>query len=232
MGVVFILVEPAVPENVGAAARAIKTMGFDELRLVNPCDYKCDKALMLAHGSQDILNNAQVYSSLKEALDGIEFSIATSAKQRWVKQNIIPSNELKEFIERKGNSIGSVAIVFGCEESGLSNEDIALCDRIASIPLATQFPSLNLAQAVMVFAYSLSNVNPEKSSITKTGEANHGFQPLRERVVAILNAIGITPSSLVHGRVLERLTEISEEDVNLLHSVSAKILEQLNNEES
>ena len=183
---------------------------------------------MLAHGSHDILENAQVFSSLTEALHGIDFSFATSAKQRWVKQNIIPSTDIKDFIEKKGDSIGSVAIVFGGEESGLSNEDIALCDRVASIPLATQFPSLNLAQAVMVFAYSFSKVSFEKAQDSITGIENHGFKPLKERIVTILNAIGITPSSLVHGRVLERLTEISEEDVNLLHSISAKILEHLN----
>ena len=92
MEVSFILVEPAGPENVGAAARAIKTMGFDDLRLVNPCDHLDMKARMLAHASNDILENAKVYQSFEEAIKDIDFVFATSAKQRWVKLDIIPCN--------------------------------------------------------------------------------------------------------------------------------------------
>ena len=223
MHITFILVEPAVPENIGAAARAVKTMGFTDLRLVNPGDYTCDKALMLAHGSHDILTNARVYQSLENALEGIDFSIATSAKQRWVKQDIIESHNLKTFLMGKAGSVNSVAIVFGGEESGLSNDDIALCDSVASIPLPAPYPSLNLAQAVMVFAYSLAEIASEPSNEYKPGVENSGYKPLKERVIQILNVIGITKESLVHERILERLGQIGDEDVNLLHSVTAKI---------
>lgn len=226
MDVSFILVEPAVPENVGAAARAIKTMGFIDLRLITPCDYLCDKALMLAHGSHDILENARTFGSLEKALSDIEFSIATTAKQRWVKQNIIDSRELKTFVENKAGTINKLAIVFGGEESGLANHDIELCDRAAAIPIANPYPSLNLGQAVMVFAYALADIKMRNKEKEK-GTQNHGFKPLKNRVKTILNQIGITNKSLVHGRVLERLTEITNEDVNLLHSVTAKINDAL-----
>ncbi len=228
MNITFILVEPAVPENVGAAARAIKTMGFNELRLVNPCDISCDKALMLAHGSHDILENAKVYTSLNNALNDIDFSVATSAKQRWVKQDIISSHELKSFIEKKKSTISSLAIVFGGEESGLSNSDMALCDAVTSIPLPQPYPSLNLAQAVMVFAYSLSSIKATTKPTPEPGTSNPGFKPLKDRIISILDKIGITESSLVRGRVLERLSQISNDDVNLLHSVSAKVAEAIN----
>lgn len=223
MHISFILVEPAVPENIGAAARAIKTMGFTDLRLVNPSDYKCDKALMLAHGSHDILENARVFQSLENALEGIDFSVATSAKQRWVKQDIIESRDLKAFLEDKAGTVHSVAIVFGGEESGLSNDEIALCDSVTSIPLLAPYPSLNLAQAVMIFAYSLAGIVSESLHEYNSGVKNTGYKPLKERVIRILNIIGITKESLVHGRVLERLSQIGDEDVNLLHSITAKI---------
>ncbi len=71
----FILVEPAVPANVGAAARAIKTMGFDDLRLVKPCDHLSMEARMLAHASNEILENAKIFSTLKEALADIDFPL-------------------------------------------------------------------------------------------------------------------------------------------------------------
>jgi tRNA/rRNA methyltransferase len=227
MEISFILVEPAVPENVGAAARAIKTMGFSDLRLINPCDHLSLKSLMLGHGSHDILNNAKVFPSLEEALADVDLSFATTAKQRWVKQNVIPIGELRNFLNDKNESVNRIAIVFGREESGLTNQEISLCSRATTIPLMSPFPSLNLAQAVMIFAYSLSDSYQNQSTETTKGFQNNGFKPLRNRVIEILNKIGLTKSSLVHGRVLERLTEITDEDVNLLHSVTAKIIEKL-----
>lgn len=227
MEISFILVEPAVPENVGAAARAIKTMGFNDLRLVNPCDYLGLKALMLGHGSHDILNNSKVFNSLQDALSDVDFSFATTAKQRWVKQNVIPIGEIKQHISQKKESVNRIAIVFGREESGLTNDEISLCNRAVTIPLKEPFPSLNLAQAVMVFAFSLSDAIEVKSVSKTKGTDNKGFKPLRSRVIDILNRVGLTKSTLVHGRVLERLTEINDEDVNLLHSVAAKIVEKL-----
>ena len=84
MNISFILVEPAVPENIGAAARAIKTMGFNDLRLVNPCDHLDMRAKMLAHASHEILENAKIFTNLSDAIADLDFTIATSAKQRWV----------------------------------------------------------------------------------------------------------------------------------------------------
>lgn len=232
MDIIFILVEPAVPANVGAAARAIKTMGFTQLRLVNPCDYLSTEALMLAHGSHDILHNAKVYHSLPHALVGIDFSIATSAKERWVKQNAIDSAELISFIEHKGSSITSLAMVFGGEESGLSNEQIALCDRVTAITLANPYPSLNLSQAVMLFAHILSplaiSIAPQSAGQPQLkATENHGFAALKSRVSHLLSNIGITEQHLAHGRIMERLGEIGIEDVNLLHTIAAKIEEKL-----
>lgn len=231
MDIVFILVEPAVPANVGAAARAIKTMGFTRLRLVNPCDYLSTEARMLAHGSHDILHNAKVYNSLPLALEGIDFSIATSAKERWVKQNVIDSGELISFIEHKGDSINSLAMVFGSEESGLSNENITLCDRVTAISLANPYPSLNLSQAVMLFAHILSPLSMGTPQTLKQPQQkatdNHGFAKLKSRVRQLLTNLGITEQHMAHGRIMERLGEISCEDVNLLHTISAKIEEKL-----
>ncbi len=228
MDVSFILVDPTVPENIGAAARAIKTMGYSNLRLVRPCDYLCDKAKMLAHGSHEVLDNAQVFSSLEQALLDIDFSLATSAKQRWVKQNVIPCHEITDYLYRKKDTIESLAIVFGGEESGLSNHDIALCDRVVTIPLANPFPSLNLSQAVMVIAYSLSGIKQIEKQIVLKGVDNTGYKPLKNKVIEILSSIGITNDSLIHGRIIERLSEVSDEDINLLHSLASKIATALN----
>lgn len=224
----FILVEPAVPANVGAAARAIKTMGFDDLRLVNPCDYLSMEARMLAHASHDILENAKVYPNLAEALADADFSIATSAKRRNVKEDIILSPDLPDFIRKKEGVISHLAIVFGREESGLTNEEIALCHRISKVPLQTYYPSLNLAQSVMIYAYELSE-------FSITGLKDKKFHPsseasmkaLLQRTSLLLNHLDLGPNRLIYGRIMERLTELGRDDVNLIHSVTGKLLEAL-----
>lgn len=222
----FILVEPAVPENVGAAARAIKTMGFSDLRLVNPCDYLSVNARKLAHASTDILENANVFGSLQEALHDIDFAFATSARDRWVKLDIIDSHHLPQFIKEKGDTISKVAIVFGREESGLTNHEINLCQRVTTIPLKTRYPSLNLAQSVMVYAYLLSDIDLEASTTPKT-DPGQSFQALLKKVDTIMNTIDLGPDKLIYGRLMERLSELGEHDIKLLHSVTSEVMKKL-----
>ena len=227
MEVSFILVEPAVPENVGAAARAIKTMGFGDLRLVNPCDHLEMKARMLAHASNDILESAKVYQSLEEAIKDVDFVFATSAKQRWVKLDIIPCNELTDFIEKKGDTINSIAIVFGREESGLTNEEIALCHRVSNIPLKTQYPSLNLAQSVMIYAYTLSFLNIETMGNQTKIQNPDSLKALITKIQTVLSKIELGPDKLINGRIIERITELDAEDIKLLHSLTSALTEKI-----
>ncbi|MBC7125387.1 MAG: tRNA/rRNA methyltransferase [Bacteroidales bacterium] len=227
MKIVFILVEPAVPENVGAAARALKTMGFSDLRLVNPCDYLSVDARKLAHASNDILENASVYNTLEEALHDIDFAFATSARDRWIKLDIIDSHEMPKFIEGKGDTISNVAVVFGREESGLTNHEINLCQRVTTIPLKTKYPSLNLAQSVMVYAYILSGINLGVNQASKA-DTTQSFQALSKKVDAVMKAIDLGPNKLIYGRLMERLSELGEQDIKLLHSITTELIQKLN----
>lgn len=227
MKTIFILVEPAVPENVGAAARAIKTMGFTELRLVNPCDYLSTKAKMLAHASNDILENAKIFSTLADAIADLDFTIATSAKQRWVKVDIIPSDKLVKFLDEKGNTISNIGIVFGREESGLSNEEINLCNRVSTIPLASPYPSINLAQTVMIYAYTLSTINQQVDNSVEEETNPESFRMLQQRVKEILTIANITPDMLIYGRIHERITALNASDIRLLHSITSKLLDSI-----
>lgn len=101
MEVVFILVEPAVPENVGSAARAMKTMGFEKMRLVNPCDHLCLEARKLAHGSHDILQNAMVYAHFKDAIADVDFIVGTTAKRRSARHDFYEPHKIQEILFRK-----------------------------------------------------------------------------------------------------------------------------------
>jgi tRNA/rRNA methyltransferase len=225
MNILFILVEPAVPENVGSAARAIHTMGFGSMRLINPCEFLSGPARWLAHGSNEILEKAIVYSSLEKALMDVDFAIATTAKDRHVKADYYPPDQLSDIIQKKGSTVDTVAIVFGREESGLSNEEIALCDIVSSVPMKNLYPSLNLAQAVMVFAYELSEINlPANSKNENRNSAT--YAALKTKSGKALAEIKFEPSSNIYNRILERLAILSEDDMHLVHSVCTKIIER------
>jgi tRNA/rRNA methyltransferase len=219
----FVLVEPAVPENVGAAARAMKTMGFSEMILVNPCDYLGTKARMLAHGSNEILENAKVFGSLAEALTGFDFIIGTTARRRTRQTDYHQAEVLPELITAKGSSIHAVAVVFGREETGLTNEEIALCDLLSSVSMAATFPSLNLGQAVMLYAYTLSPLAGKKGPHQPAKKNQPGWNALKTKTESFLSRIGVTSDDTFHTRLMERLSLLGDTDVNLLHSLLARI---------
>lgn len=216
----FILVEPSTPENVGATARALKTMGFSDLVLVNPCDHLSDPARWLAHASNEILESARVFPSLEEALQEFDFSIGTSAKRRSVKNDYFPLHALPELIKEKGDTIKKLAVVFGREESGLKNEELKLCDLVTTVPLKTTYPSLNLAQAVMLYAYELSKLNYTQDN--ETGKDEESFEALKQKVIEVLDTTGFKKDSNIYPRFLERLNFLGEDDIHLLHSFCNK----------
>jgi len=223
MGIAFILVEPAVSENVGAAARAIKTMGFNDLILVNPCNYLEGPARWLAHGSIDILENAKVFSSLRAAVSAFDFVIGTTAKKRSVKYDYYPLTDLPALLNSKGGLIERPALVFGREESGLRNDELKLCDLVTTVPLKTMYPSLNLAQAVMLYAWELST--PVKNEITNERfTKSESLRVLLEKVRIVLTKTGFDENSLIFSRFMERINIMGKDDIQLLHSFCNKFL--------
>jgi len=228
MKINFVLVEPKVPENIGASARAIKTMGFDSLVLVNPCEYKEGKARWIAHGSTDILDNAKVYYSLSEALSDSDFAIATSIRRRMVKIDIVCSQDLPEFLNSKSGFIKNVSVVFGREEAGLTNDEIKLCDIISAVPMKKKYPSLNLAQAVMIYAYELSRCYRDIKTSETTIDYN-SYSAMKHKVRQLLYKIGLTEADNRFGRILERVAFLRDGDINLAHTICNLIEEKLNN---
>lgn len=219
----FILVEPAVPENIGATARAIKTMGFASLRLVKPANHLADEARWLAHASNEILENAQVYSSLNDAILDLDFTIATTAKKRTSKFDYYSPEDARTLIIKKSELISNIGIIFGREESGLTNDEVAMCSIASSIPLANPYPSINLAQSVMLYAYVFSHLKPTFPEMVKP--ETKSYRNLIKRIDGILKQIGFAPNSNIYNRIFERLGTISADDANLLHSISQKLNE-------
>ncbi len=163
----FILVEPAHPGNIGSAARAIKTMGFRDLRVVSPweSDYRHHpEAIAYSTSSIDVLQSSRCYNSLLEALEGVQFAWAMSGYDREFGPVIEPvrtvAQKAKALVEA-GDS--HIAFVFGCERTGLSNEQMAMCQGCAAIPADPDCTSLNLSQAVQIMAYEMHMAMMDKN---------------------------------------------------------------------
>lgn len=220
----FVLVEPKVPENIGASARAIKTMGFSKLRLVNTDMHLSDKARWVAHGSEDILRNAKIFESLEDAIADMDLTIGTAAKKRSVKFDSYSVREITGIIKSKRKSIQNTAIVFGREESGLTNNELKLCDIVSTIPMKTKYPSINLAQAVMLYAYTLSEFTLEKISVDSALKDPKSYNELKKKVVRILQSLNIKKDSAKFNRIMERIRILGDDDIHLMHSVCNEIL--------
>jgi tRNA/rRNA methyltransferase len=148
----IVLCRPSHPGNIGAAARAMKTMGLGHLSLVSPKQFPDPEADTRATGAVDLLQQAEIYPSLQEALAGTVFVVGLSARRRDLGPEI---GEPREMVTRllAAAAEGEVALVFGNETVGLSNDEIQLCHAAVSIPTNPDFSSLNLGSAVQVLCH-------------------------------------------------------------------------------
>lgn len=157
-----VLTRPSHPGNIGAAARALKTMGLNVLCLVNPRAFPHADADARASGALDVLRQARVYDSLAAALGGCVLAVATSSRHRNLQHEMMTAREAARVVVAQAAS-HQVAIVFGNETSGLSGDEAGLCQLWADIPANPEYASLNLAGAVQVFAYELRMAQPDSS---------------------------------------------------------------------
>ena len=147
-----VLCRPSHPGNIGAAARAMKTMGLSSLVLVSPKQFPDPEADTRATGAVDLLEKAKIVSSLPEALSGVSYAVALSARQRDLgPAPQAPRAAVRQLLAAAGE--GEVALVFGNETVGLSNEEIQCCHAAVTIPTNPGFSSLNLGSAVQVLCY-------------------------------------------------------------------------------
>ena len=150
-----VLVGTTHPGNIGAAARAIKTMGLSKLDLVCPKEFPSNEATYRSKAAKDILEKASIHETLFESVKGCEMVIGTSARNRKVPWPVLnPKNASKEINKAVKNN-SKVAIVFGREDRGLTNEELGLCNLHIHIPTNEDYSSLNLAQAVQIVTYEI-----------------------------------------------------------------------------
>lgn len=151
------------PGNIGAAARAMKTMGLSRLYLVAPENFPDRQARVFASGALDVLDSAIVCASLPEALQGTVLAVAATTRRRDLAHETLDCEAACQQLLGEA-ALGEVAVVFGPERSGLTVEEVSQCRLFATIPASEVYSSLNLAQAVQVFAYELRKGALEKKA--------------------------------------------------------------------
>jgi tRNA (cytidine32/uridine32-2'-O)-methyltransferase len=151
----IVLIKPTEPGNIGSAARAMKTMGISELVLVQPKEFPSAKATARASGADDLLANALVVESLESALQGCDLVMGTSARLRDLPWPLLAPREAAHRARQLEVSDGRIAVVFGSERSGMTNEEMDQCHFQIYIPTSEKYSSLNLAASVQVICYEL-----------------------------------------------------------------------------
>ena len=150
-----VLVGTTHPGNIGAAARAIKTMGLSKLDLVCPKEFPSNEATYRSKAAKDILEKASIHETLFESVKGCEMVIGTSARNRKVPWPVLNPKNASKKINAAVKNNSKVAIVFGREDRGLTNEELGLCNLHIHIPTNEDYSSLNLAQAVQIVTYEI-----------------------------------------------------------------------------
>ncbi|MGI8934183.1 MAG: TrmH family RNA methyltransferase [Phormidesmis sp.] len=227
----FILVEPGEAGNIGAAARAINTMGYADLRLVRPqADPLSGIARAFAHGSEHILETAPVYEQLTDALHDIDLACATTARHRLQKYHYVSVRDLPTVLSAKGGNLQRVAIVFGSERSGLSNQDADQCDIFTTIPQANPQPSLNLSQAVMLYSFMLAEqqtqVQIEDQRLNSEEMPVEQYGQLKVSLRQLMTRIGL--HERYQNYVTKSLARLGYEDLYLLQTIRTFADDKLN----
>jgi tRNA/rRNA methyltransferase len=159
---VIVLVEPQLGENIGAAARAMANFGLGRLRLVKPVQaWPNERARVMAAGADRVIDNAELFETLQDAIGDCTFVLATTARNHDQAKSVVGADQAVAEAAPRVAAGETVAIVFGRERNGLENHEVALADRILTLPVNPAFASLNLAQAVVIVGYEWFKLQSE-----------------------------------------------------------------------
>lgn len=226
-----VLVAPTHPGNIGAAARAMATMGLARLVLVSPARFPDEEATARASGADALLDAAQVVGTLADALDGASCAVGYTARPREFAGTVLSARDAARLAAAEARAGRECALVFGTEMSGLSNADLARCSHVATIPADPGFASLNLAAAVQVAAY--------EARVAALGDAvwtAPRFAPATREAVEQLHAHAertLVALRFLHPNMPRRLMPrlkrlfaragLEHEEVNILRGILARI---------
>ena len=243
----FTLVEPKEPGNVGAAARAVKNMDFRHLCLVNSPPITEDETAKFAHNSHDILISSEIHETVRSAVSDKHYVVGTTRRRGQRRGVFLPVDEgvrhIREIAETQ-----RVAILFGREDRGLFNDEMEECGFIMTVPANSEQPSINLGQAVMVFAYELSKtdwacnegasrtLNESLLKATPPRMPKHGdLVRLYDRLENVLKLIEYIPpdDKYLRSRIMLNLKHclgragLTEWEFNMFHGICKQIEKKL-----
>ncbi len=221
--IVIILARPKFPENIGAVARAMKNMGLSRLVVVNGSSPLHANAYKLASGAEDILERAEEFSTLREAISEMGCVVGTTSrggKER--SPDLTPEGLTKKLVALSQKNL--IGVAFGSEKEGLTNEELSLCHLCVGIPSVESFPSLNLAQAVMVVSYELFRASieiPKKEiRLARAEQLEKMFEHMERTLIRTGFLDAKHPKRIM--RVLRRLfgrSQMDEREVQILQGI-------------
>jgi len=219
----IILVRPRFPENIGSVARAMKNMGIHRLIVVDGCSPLHMNAYKLASGAEEILERAEEFPMLSEAISGMGCVVGMTSRTGKERTPLLTSKELVEKLISisKKNLIG---LAFGSEKEGLNNEELSLCHLYVRIPSSETFPSLNLAQAVMVVCYELFEssfkITTPPIPLVPSSQLERMFEHMEKTLINIGFLDPRNPGRMM--RILRKLlgrSQMNERDVRILQGI-------------
>lgn len=213
------------PGNIGAAARAMKTMGLRHLYLINPRHFPDPQASAMAAGADDILQNAVVCASIDEALDGVVFTVGMTARLRDISNEVMAPHDAMPQIVQQAASL-PVALLFGTEMSGLTNEEVSRAQMLVNIPANPEFSSLNLAAAVQVMSYELSVAAQTYQAVAQISQpaAHQQVEGFMQHMEKTLHEIGFFTTQNP-ARMMQRLrrlyarARLESDEINILRGI-------------
>lgn len=216
------MIQTSHPGNIGAAARAMKNMDLEDLVLVAPRDYPSSEAFARASGAEDVLRSARVVDSLKEALSDRELVVGASARRRSIAWPELDPRAAAQHILQTGYR---TAILFGREQTGLTNEELECCHYLLNIPANPEYSSLNVSQAIQVMAYELyvkrlsglKGAEPPSQERPATAGAMASYHGHLERVLRTVGFLHPTKHEESIQRRLHRIYNRAAPTVEELH---------------
>jgi tRNA/rRNA methyltransferase len=192
----FVLVRPKSAGNIGSAARAIKNMGFDDLRLVAPeASTKSNAAHAMAVHANDVLAETKIFATLAEAVEDCNLTVGTTCRGGPYRETVRPLRESALELAQT-SAANRIAMIFGTEDTGLTNHELKFCQRLITIPTSAEYASINLAQAVILGAYELRMAlatQPTAAAQTPRLASAAAVDAAMERLKESLLAIGFLP---------------------------------------
>jgi len=228
---VIVMVRPQLGENIGMAARAMLNCGLSSLRLVAPRDgWPNERAQRAASGADIVLEKAELFETVAEAVADLDRVLATTARNRELVQRILTARHAATEMRHWVGQGRKVGILFGPERTGLENEDMVHADTALSIPLNPQFSSLNVAQAVLLVAYEWSAAGDETPAERLADHAarpatKEELQNLFDHLERALDQSGflrnqdMRPSMVLNLRALLQRAEMTEQEARTFHGV-------------